>query len=270
MTEPTEPAAPTEPTEPPGRRRNRRRRSSNSSHRASHQTSLRNRALLGLGSILGIALAAVVVAFVLGGGLSGLGSPTGSASGSWGPGGTGTGTGTGNTGIGTGTGLPGLVPVGPGGTSPDSFPAIPTDSASAPPSPSNGSGLGIRATRVRIERLGIDLAIVDGDGIDAPIGKAAHYPGTAWPGGGSNIYIYAHARVGMFLPLWQVAVGDQVILNLVDGTQRTYVVQKILPRVPWDAISYLAPTPTEQLTLQTSTSYYATAPRFVVIALPTP
>jgi hypothetical protein len=33
-------------------------------------------------------------------------------------------------------------------------------------------------------------------------------------------------------------------------------------------MAYLNPTPTEQLTLQTSTSYYATAPRFVVIAVP--
>jgi len=44
----------------------------------------------------------------------------------------------------------------------------------------------------------------------------------------------------------------------------------VLPTVPWDAVRYLEPTPTEQLTLQTSTSYYPTAPRFVVIALPAP
>ena len=56
----------------------------------------------------------------------------------------------------------------------------------------------------------------------------------------------------------------------MDGTTRTYVVTKILPMVPWDAVQYLDPTPTEQLTLQTSTSYYPTAPRFVVIAVPAP
>ena len=109
---------------------------------------------------------------------------------------------------------------------------------------------------------------MEGDGLDAPIGKAAHYPGTAWPGGGSNIYIYGHARVGMFLSLWQARVGDKVVLTLADGTTRTYVVSKVLPKVPWDDVAYLNPTPTEQLTLQTSTSYYATAPRFVVIAVP--
>ena len=139
---------------------------------------------------------------------------------------------------------------------------------SVSPSVSPAIGPGTRAHRIKIARLGIDLAIVQGDGLDAPIGKAAHYPGSAWPGGGSNIYIYGHARVGMFLPLWQIRLGDSVILSLVDGTTRTYVVTKILPKVPYDAVTYLAPTPTEQLTLQTSTSYYPTAPRFVVIAVP--
>ena len=127
---------------------------------------------------------------------------------------------------------------------------------------------GIRAKRIRIDRLGINLAIIEGDGIDAPIGKAAHFPSSGWPGGGTNIYIYGHARTGMFLPLWDARKGDVIILDLVDGTSRTYVVTQVLPKVPWDAVQYLDPTPTEQLTLQTSTSYYATAPRFIVIAVP--
>ncbi|MDR3637032.1 MAG: sortase [Isosphaeraceae bacterium] len=143
-----------------------------------------------------------------------------------------------------------------------------TVSPSASPSSSASAEPGVRANRIKIARLGVDLAIVEGDGLDAPIGKAAHYPGSAWPGGGSNIYIYGHARVGMFLPLWQVRVGDTVELDLVNGTSRTYVVTEILPKVPYDAVTYLEPTPTEQLTLQTSTSYYPTAPRFVVIAVP--
>jgi sortase A len=148
--------------------------------------------------------------------------------------------------------------------------ASPLDAGSpaASPSVSPAFGAGIRANRIKIAKLGIDLAVVEGDGVDTPIGKVAHYPGSAWPGGGSNIYIYGHARVGMFLPLWQIHIGDTVEMDLVDGTSRTYVVTKILPKVPYDAVSYLAPTPTEQLTLQTCTSYYPTAPRFVVIAVP--
>lgn len=131
------------------------------------------------------------------------------------------------------------------------------------------SGEGIRATRIRIPRLEIDLPIIEGDGIDAPIDKAAHYPDTAWPDGElKNIYIYGHAQEGMFLTLWEAELGDEVILELEDGTERTYVVTEVLPEVPWDALEYLDPTPTEQLTLQTSTSYEPTSPKFIVIAEP--
>jgi LPXTG-site transpeptidase (sortase) family protein len=161
-----------------------------------------------------------------------------------------------------------LVTVAPAAAGATSAPASDAGSPGISPSPGGTAGRGVRANHIQIARLGIDLAIVEGDGIDAPIGKAAHYPGSAWPGGGSNIYIYAHARVGMFITLWQVRLGDTVTLQLADGTSRTYVVTKILPKVPFDAVQYLQPTKTEQLTLQTSTSYYSTAPRFVVIAAP--
>jgi sortase A len=161
-----------------------------------------------------------------------------------------------------------LVTVAPTATQLPTASPLDAGSATASPAPTPTSEGGVRANRIRIASVGIDLAVVEGDGIDAPIGKAAHYPGSAWPGGGSNIYIYGHARVGMFLSLWQIRVGDPVELDLVDGTSRTYVVTKVLPKVPYDAMTYLEPTPTEQLTLQTSTSYYPTAPRFVVIAVP--
>ena len=159
-----------------------------------------------------------------------------------------------------------LVTVAPAASPLEAGSPAASPSVSPPGSPAVGAG--IRANRIKIATLGIDLAVVEGDGVDTPIGKVAHYPGSAWPGGGSNIYIYGHARVGMFLPLWQIHIGDTVEMDLVDGTSRTYVVTKILPKVPYDAVSYLAPTPTEQLTLQTCTSYYPTAPRFIVIAVP--
>ena len=141
----------------------------------------------------------------------------------------------------------------------------------ASPGPGGSAGVlthPVVATRIVIARLGIDLPIVEGDGVDAPLYKVAHYPGTAWPGGGSNIYLYGHARDGMFIALWHAKLGDQVVLDLANGGQRTYVVSKILPDVPWNDMAVLAPTPHEQLTLQTCTSYEQTAPRFVVIAVP--
>lgn len=227
----------------------RRRRSSDSPGWRSD----RARPLVLLAGISAIVLVAAGVAFVLGGGSSGLVGATASPT--------------------AGPSLPASLAPGTGSPVPFGAPSgVPLQSASpGSPAPSTVDGApGIQANRIKIDRLGIDLAIIQGDGIDAPIGKAAHYPSSAWPGGGSNIYIYGHARTGMLIRLWDARLGDTVQLGLVDGTSRTYVVTKVLPTVPWDAVQYLQPTPTEQLTLQTSTSYYPTAPRFVVIALPAP
>jgi LPXTG-site transpeptidase (sortase) family protein len=124
------------------------------------------------------------------------------------------------------------------------------------------------AKRIRIDRVQIDLAITEGDGVTVPLLKAAHYRGSAWPDGGSNIFIYAHARAGMFLALWHVSVGDRVVLDMTDGTERTYVVRRLLPSVAWNDVSYIGRTSKEQLTLETCTSFESTAPRFIVIATP--
>ena len=122
------------------------------------------------------------------------------------------------------------------------------------------------ATAVRMDRLGIDLPLAEGDGFRVPEGVASHYPGTAWPGQGSNTYLYAHARDDQFLELWQVRTGDRVEVDMADGSVAAYEVAEIHPMVEWDALEYLAPTDSEVLTLQTCLTYEDTAPRFVVIA----
>ena len=159
---------------------------------------------------------------------------------------------------------PGAETVPPSATA---GPIAPTTGPSLTQAPA-AAGTGIPAVRIRIDRLGIDLPIVEGDGVTAPDGEAAHFPGSAWPDAGSNTYIYGHAREGLFLPLWEARIGDQVILTLVDETTRCFVIDEIRPRTPWNDVGVLMPTPMERLTLQTSTSYTPTAPRFVVIAHP--
>jgi LPXTG-site transpeptidase (sortase) family protein len=165
-----------------------------------------------------------------------------------------------------------LVPIPATGTL-EPPPGAPTVSAAASATPAESgrtAGEGVRALRIRIARLDIDLPIVEGDGVDAPIGKAAHYPGSAWPGAGSNTYLYGHAQEGMFINLWDAQTGDAIELDLADGRTVEYVVDEIRPEVPWDAVEFLQATDGEQLTLQTSTSYQPTAPRFIVIAYPAP
>jgi LPXTG-site transpeptidase (sortase) family protein len=140
--------------------------------------------------------------------------------------------------------------------------------SSPPTANSTPRASGVIAVRIAVPRIGIDLSIVEGDGMSAPMGRAAHFPGTAWPDAGSNTYLYGHAQEGMFLPLWQIQPGDQIDLTLVNGKKRCFAVNQIIAKAAWNDTSLLLPTDHEQLTLQTSTSYTPTAPRFVVIALP--
>jgi LPXTG-site transpeptidase (sortase) family protein len=128
--------------------------------------------------------------------------------------------------------------------------------------------------RIQIPRLGIDLPIAEGDvsrDIDqqkTPEGFAFHLPGTAIPGAGSNTYLYAHARAGMFLSLWNVRPGDIVFISTPDLRVLKYAITEVHPRVPPDDVSWVQPTTAERLTLQTSTGPNAADPRFVAIAVP--
>jgi len=126
-------------------------------------------------------------------------------------------------------------------------------------------------------------------------------PGIAWllcggsePGRGTNAYIFAHAQVGMFLPLWNVQLGDPVRVLMSDGKVLVYRVTEIHPNVacpdtrakpmsywttPPLALQYAptdcregafwsVPTDHERLTLQTSQGYNRNWGEFIVIAEP--
>lgn len=150
----------------------------------------------------------------------------------------------------------------PGVTSP------PEPGATASPVPPGAATRGEVATRIVVPRLGIDLPIYEGDGVTADLGKAAHYPTTAWPESGTLIYLYSHAVDENFVALWDAEVGDVIDLELEDGSTVTYEVSRILPEVAWNDLSVLEPTGSELLRLQTCNSYEETAPRFLVEAVP--
>ena len=128
--------------------------------------------------------------------------------------------------------------------------------------------------RVQIPRLAIDLAILEGDiardtvQLQTPENYAFHLPGTGIPGSGVNSYLYAHARRGMFLSLWNAQVGDVVWISTPDGRALRYVVSEVHPRVPPDDVSMATASVPERLTLQTSTGPNPGDPRFVVVAVP--
>lgn len=165
--------------------------------------------------------------------------------------------------------------------------ALPSPSASATPTPTGQlSSPNVSQTplptigpipdgyRIRMPRLGIDLPITEGDLYrdtvqqQTPENFAFHFPGTAIPGVVGNSYIYAHARRGMFLSLWNARVGDQVIITTPAGVEINFKVTEIPGKVPPQDTSWLQPSDDERLTLQTSTGPNPQDPRFVVIAAP--
>jgi LPXTG-site transpeptidase (sortase) family protein len=122
-------------------------------------------------------------------------------------------------------------------------------------------------TRLIIPAGGINIPVIQGDGVAVPLHFAIHYPGTDQPGGGSNALYYGHAQPGMFLGLYQVHQGDQIEALRSDGTQVVYKVAAI-KKVPYNDRSVLLPTKFDEITLLTCTSYDPFTPRYIVIGLP--
>ena len=160
-------------------------------------------------------------------------------------------------------------------------PIAPTFQPTAEPSGAlpTAKPITIAGSRIAVPRLGIDLPLELGEIVRdvpregyagaTPENVAFVFPSSRLPGEGGNTYIYAHARVGMFLSLWGAKLGDEVIIYRPDdGGRRSYRVALIAPRVnPTDA-RWLDPNGEERLTLQTSTGPNPGDPRFIVVAYP--
>jgi hypothetical protein len=140
------------------------------------------------------------------------------------------------------------------------------------------------ATRIVIEALGIDLPIVVQPNSGYPWCNVAMYidnPLLGQPGGGRSVYLYAHARDGMFGPLYEritlgrsggakSLIGMPVLVYTSDDHVYEYAITKIHPRVPADTHFLDRPfaVTTETLWLQTSTGHGGDLPKLQVEALP--
>jgi LPXTG-site transpeptidase (sortase) family protein len=121
--------------------------------------------------------------------------------------------------------------------------------------------------RVKVPDLGIDLPVVEGDGTNVALYEAALYPTLKVPGGGGRSLIYAHARAGMFGPLFHAKVGQRIEVAR-GGRPLRYVITQYYPRWPSTDLRLLAPADHEELILLTCTTYNLNDPRIVVIAEP--
>ena len=121
----------------------------------------------------------------------------------------------------------------------------------------------------------------------------ANPPDARQPGRGGNAYIFAHARRGMFLPLWNVQLGAEVKVLMSDGQVLVYRVTEVhanvscpdqrAPKMPANleplALKYAGPgcaqgafwtgqADHERLTLQTSQGFNRNWGEFIVVADP--
>ena len=159
-------------------------------------------------------------------------------------------------------------------------PAVPTAALSAPPpiistapapSPSAGEtppSVPVDGMRIQVPELGIDLPVVSGDGVNAPLYKAVLDPFLAQPGSGNRSMIYAHAQNGMFGPLFNTRVGEHVVLHRPGQPDLNYVITRYYPRWLVNDLSVLQPLHEEQLVLVTCRTYNLNDPRQVVLASP--
>ena len=146
----------------------------------------------------------------------------------------------------------------------------PTPSIVTPnPFPSTGSA-DITGMRVKVDELGIDLPLVEGDGWTVPLYKAAHYPGMKLPGEGQRSMLYAHGQSGMFGPLVQGAPGQHVSVLRPGKATLHYVITEYYPKWSPSDLKWTEPGDHEQVVLLTCTTYNANDPRIIAVAEPDP
>ena len=155
---------------------------------------------------------------------------------------------------------------------------VPSPDVSGEPSqsagPSASPGAPAVATRVVVPALNIDLPVV-AQPAGYPLCNVAMYIQQAGqPGEGRATYLYAHARDGMFGPIYELAhAGRQrkmlgMIVQVYTSDDKLYLYEVKEVRVHQTSLDAALSATTEQLWLQTSEGPKGTPGKTQVIALP--
>jgi len=179
----------------------------------------------------------------------------------------------------------------PGTTADPSRTPPPTNSPNTSPSPAPGTtprptpaptqaAPAVRASRIRIASLGIDLPIVPGNlqvrgnVKNYPLCDVAQYlTGFVQPGEPGTTYIYAHAQKGMFAPLLHESytnngagmIGALVQVYTSDNKLHLYEITRV-KRHATDLSITRIPAGQQQLVLQTSEGWHGHVPKLQVAA----
>ena len=148
----------------------------------------------------------------------------------------------------------------PGATAPPATPAPPPNTY-APPPP-EGAAVAI----IRIPRIGMEKAVVEGVSVSDLKKGPGHYPKTPMPGQPGNAAIAGHRTTygAPFNRIDELDPGDPVLVTTRQGRFRYEVTETKVVR-PEDAF-VLDPTPDNRLTLTSCHPKYSARQRIIVIA----
>lgn len=139
--------------------------------------------------------------------------------------------------------------------------AVPAGEAPVPPP--EGEAVAV----IRIPKIGVDKAVVEGVSVADLQKGPGHYPGTPLPGQGGNAAIAGHRTTygAPFFELDRLVIGDEVVVRTLQGEFR-YAVDRISVVRPTQ-VEVLDPTEEARLTLTTCNPRYSAAERLIVSAV---
>jgi sortase A len=150
-------------------------------------------------------------------------------------------------------------------TTPSTAAGATTTTAAPPPAlppPPSGSAVAI----IKIPKIGVNAAVVQGVGVTALEKGPGHYPRTPMPGQAGNAAIAGHRTTygAPFYRLNELAAGDDIFVSTRDGTWDYHVA--FSHDVPPSEVNVLNPTTDNRLTLTTCTPRFTATKRLVVVA----
>ena len=136
----------------------------------------------------------------------------------------------------------------------------PTEAPLAPPT-------GEAVAMIRIPKIGVEKAVVEGVGVSDLKKGPGHYPQTPLPGQGGNSGIAGHRTTygAPFFELDRLEAGDEILVRTLQGEFR-YVVDQSFVVLP-DQVEVLDPTEEARLTLTTCNPRYSARERLIVSAV---
>jgi len=150
-----------------------------------------------------------------------------------------------------------------GTSSPSTTPPASTTALVLPPPPT-GSAVAI----IKIPKIGVNAAVVEGVGVSDLEKGPGHYPGSPLPGQAGNAAIAGHRTTygAPFYRLNELKPGDDIIISTRDSP-KPWVYQVMFSHTvdPSD-VSVLNPTPDNRLTLTTCTPRFSASQRLVVVS----